>query len=61
MITIERQRDAVAFFLYFVRLRLNLILGQYYTANPVDIRWRWHHWQRIKVLQNRHDGFSATH
>ena len=61
MFSIDRHRDVFAFLLYFARLRLNLILGQYYTANPVDIKWRWRHWQRIKVLQNRHDGFFTAH
>ena len=61
MISIDRQRDVFAFLFYFVRLRLNLIFGQYYTANPVDIKWRWRHWQRIKVLQGRHDAFLPHH
>jgi hypothetical protein len=57
MLVTDHQRDLVAFFFYFLRLRLSIILGQYYTANPVDIKWRWRHWQQIKALQHKHDGF----
>jgi hypothetical protein len=61
MLISERQRDAISFIFYFLRLRLNIVLGQYYTANPIDIRWRWRHWQRIKILQHNHEGFFTIH
>jgi hypothetical protein len=54
-------RDAVSFLIYFLRLRLNIALGQYYTANPVDIKWRWRHWRQIKVIeQGRGPHLSAS-
>ena len=54
-------RDAVSFLIYFLRLRLNIVLGQDYTANPVDIKWRWRHWQQIKIIeQGRGAHFSAS-
>jgi len=43
-------RNAISFILYFVKLRISVSLGQYYTANPIDISWRWRLWNR---LQNR--------
>lgn len=50
---LERYGDGLAFMLYFVRLRVFIILGEYYTANPTDIRWRWRHWQQIKLVKER--------
>jgi hypothetical protein len=53
-------RDAVSFLIYFLRLRLSIALGQYYTANPVSFKWRWRHWQQIKAIEHARDvNFSA--
>ena len=49
----NQKLDALLFLLYFLRLRMNIILGQYYTANPVDIRWRWRYWHRQREIQLR--------
>lgn len=48
-----RTLEAISFLWYFVRLRLNVALGQYYTANPIDIRWRWRYYQHLQQIEHR--------
>ena len=36
------------FVVYYVQMRLSVLLGIHHTANPTDISWRWRHWDSIR-------------
>lgn len=40
--------NAVPFIFYYVQFRVAVMLGMYLTTNPVDILWRWRHWEYIR-------------
>ncbi len=37
--------NVILFSLYYGKLRLGVRLGIHQTANPLDLKWRWNHWQ----------------
>lgn len=43
----------ILFSLYYVKLRLTVLLGIYRTSNPLDIKWRWKNWQHRNAAQRR--------
>ena len=32
---------------YYFKLRLSVLLKVHHTANPLNVKWRWKHWQRM--------------
>ncbi|MDQ2746414.1 MAG: hypothetical protein M3T96_04035 [Acidobacteriota bacterium] len=42
----------ILFSFYYVKLRLSILFGFHRTANPLDIKWRWQHWQFRRTLKN---------
>ncbi|MDQ3129482.1 MAG: hypothetical protein ACR2IA_02615 [Pyrinomonadaceae bacterium] len=42
----------ILFTLYYSKLQLSVLLGIYKTANPLDLNWRWNHWQYKYQRQN---------
>jgi len=34
-----------AFLRYYVKLRLNVLLGRHRTPRPLGLGWRWRHWK----------------
>ena len=48
----ERKKDHAAnplgFLSYYLKLRLDVLLGRHKTPRPLDINWRWRHWKRRK-------------
>lgn len=51
--------DVAEFSAKYVKLRVAVALGQYYTAEPLSISWRWRHWrhprlQPVRQNQRRH-------
>jgi hypothetical protein len=48
-----RHLDAVPFLGYFIKLRLRVALGMHYTAAPLGLTWRWHHYRAIKDYERR--------
>lgn len=43
----------IAFALHYVTLRVSVACGLYYTASPLDIRWRWRQWKHIREMRRR--------
>jgi hypothetical protein len=43
----------IGFWLYYIRLRLSVLFGFYKTLNPLDVKWRREHWERIKAMNRR--------
>jgi len=37
--------NVILFSMYYCKLQLSVMLGFYETANPLDLNWRWNHWQ----------------
>ncbi|MEJ7862987.1 MAG: hypothetical protein WKF90_15270 [Pyrinomonadaceae bacterium] len=35
----------ILFAYYYLKLRLNVLLGVRRTSNPLSIKWRWRYWQ----------------
>jgi hypothetical protein len=44
--------DKVLFSIYYLKLRVEVMLGRHKTAHPLNIRWRWEHWQRTRGHRN---------
>lgn len=40
------------FLIYYVRKCLSVFFRLYHTANPLSLRWRWHHWKTGYERQN---------
>jgi hypothetical protein len=38
----------IPFLLYYCKLRVSTIVGIHQTSHPLDIKWRWRHWQRME-------------
>ena len=36
------------FLAYYIRFRVEVYLGFHTTAFPIDISWRWRHWEQIR-------------
>lgn len=34
----------ISFLHYYIKLRLNVLLGVHQTVNPLGLRWRWREW-----------------
>jgi len=45
--------DGILFALYFLKLRLSVFLSLRQTANPLDLKWRWKHWQKTRLIKKR--------
>ena len=45
--------EKIRFLLYYIKLRLSAGLGIHKIPNPLDIRWRWSHWQNIKAARRK--------
>jgi DNA-directed RNA polymerase specialized sigma24 family protein len=43
-----RPMRLISFLFYYCKVRLGTISGTYRTYHPLDIRWRWQHWQRLE-------------
>jgi hypothetical protein len=46
----------IMFLLYYCKLNLGILLHVYETANPLDLKWRWNHFQ-YKYRSQRHHKF----
>ncbi len=48
--------NVILFSLYYGKLRASVLLRIHQTANPLNLKWRWSHWQdknrrqRIRIL-----------
>jgi hypothetical protein len=43
----------IGFWLYYIKLRLTVLLGVYKNSNPLSVEWRRSHWQQIKAANRR--------
>jgi len=46
----------LSFLLYYVRLRIDVLLGRHQTSRPLGPRYRWRQWQytqHLRRLKNR--------
>jgi hypothetical protein len=45
---------SVTFGFYYVRLRLAVVFGLHRTANPLDVAWRWRHFDAMRNHRKGH-------
>ncbi|HKP72095.1 MAG TPA: hypothetical protein VJT82_04100 [Pyrinomonadaceae bacterium] len=38
----------LAFLSYYIKLRLDILIGRHRTPRPLGLVWRWRHWQKRK-------------
>ncbi|MGI9107876.1 MAG: hypothetical protein ACR2G4_16695 [Pyrinomonadaceae bacterium] len=38
--------NPLAFLRYYLKLRLDVMLGRHRTPRPLDLDWRWRHWKQ---------------
>jgi hypothetical protein len=43
----------ILFSLYYLKLRLSLLLGLHETIHPLDLGWRWKYWQKRNAAKRR--------
>ena len=41
----------LSFLLYYIRLRVNVLLGRHQTSRPLGPRYRWRQWQYTRHLK----------
>ena len=41
----------LSFLWYYVRLRVNVLLGRHQTSRPLGLRYRWRQWQYTQHLK----------
>ena len=41
----------LSFLLYYVRLRVEVVLGRHRTSRPLGLRYRWRQWQYTQHLK----------
>jgi hypothetical protein len=46
--------SVVLFSLYYIKLRLSVLLGIHKTVNPVSLKWRWKDWNYNYKSRRRH-------
>ena len=44
----------ISFTIYYIKLRVGVFLGLHLTANPIDLRWRWHYWNHAARHRKKH-------
>lgn len=44
----------ISFALYFIKLRLSVLLGIHKTVNPTGLKWRWNNWNYNYKSRRRH-------
>jgi len=47
----------VVFAFYYVRMRFAVLFGLHHTTNPLDVAWRWRHFDAIR--NNRRNRIST--
>ncbi len=45
--------EEIRFWLYYIKLRLTVLLWVHKTSNSLDVEWRRNHWSHIKAAQRR--------
>jgi hypothetical protein len=48
-----RRLDVVPFLFHFIGLRVSVAMGRYYTADPLNFRWRLQQWRHIRKMRYR--------
>ena len=41
----------LSFLLYYVRLRVDVLLGRHQTSRPLGLRYRWRQWQYMQHMR----------
>lgn len=41
----------ISFSMYYCKLQVSILLGVYKSAYPLNLRWRWNHWQHKYYMQ----------
>jgi hypothetical protein len=44
--------NKVLFSFYYLKLRMDVLLGRHKTLHPLNIKWRWGRWQRMREHRN---------
>ena len=47
-----RHLEVIPFLFHFIRLRLSVAIGLFYTAEPLGISWRWRQWRYVRKVQD---------
>lgn len=45
--------SVILFSLYYCKLLLSVLVGFHQTTNPLNLIWRWNHWQYKNQKRNR--------
>jgi len=45
--------DKIRFLFYYIKLRVTTALGFHKTFRPLDMQWRWEHWEGIKESRRK--------
>jgi len=48
----EVYMKVISFSMYYCKLQVSVLLGFYKTAYPLNVRWRWNHWQHKYYMQH---------
>ncbi len=45
--------NKIRFLFYYLKMRLTTAIGFHETHNPLDMEWRWKHWQGIEASRRK--------
>jgi hypothetical protein len=51
LVTYRGVQGVLSFLLYYVRLRVDVLLGRHQTTRPLGLRYRWRQWQYTRHLR----------
>lgn len=44
----------LSFTIYYLKLRIGAYLGTHHPVGPVNIKWRWETWHRVRKAERRY-------
>lgn len=52
----------LSFTIYYLKLRIGAYLGTRPAHGPLDVKWRWHTWHRLRKAERKYAaGSSVSH
>jgi hypothetical protein len=49
----------LSFTVYYLKLRIGAYLGTHHARGPLDVKWRWHTWHRVRKAERKYAAGSS--
>lgn len=51
----------LSFAIYYIKLRVGTLLGLYNNHGPLNLKWRWETWHRLRKAQRKYASAGTFH